>query len=131
MIQKICYKMYPLSYANTRHGVRNFSVDGMIRDTKHWISREQSITFPLNKKFFSWDYIFWNYFFLAEVTLKRCWYAPFFISKAFFPNQPQCCLSFSWIELQMLLRCCLIHVSIIILTAKTLYIYYICVCVLV
>ena len=26
--------MYPLSCANTRHGVRNFTVDGMIKDTK-------------------------------------------------------------------------------------------------
>ena len=37
----------------------------------------------------------------------------FFISNAFF--QPQCCLTFSWIELQMLLRCCLIRISIIVL----------------
>ena len=26
--------MYPLSCANTRHGVRKFAVDGMIKDTK-------------------------------------------------------------------------------------------------
>ena len=26
---------------------------------------------------------------------------------------PQCCLIFSWIELEMLLRCCIIHISII------------------
>ena len=30
-------------------------------------------------------------------------------------TQPQCCLIFAWIELQMLLRCCLIHISFIIL----------------
>ena len=33
----------------------------------------------------------------------------------FISTQPQCCLTFSWIDLQMLLRCCLIHVSIILL----------------
>ena len=29
--------------------------------------------------------------------------------QAFFSTQPRCCLTFSGIELQMLLRCCLIH----------------------
>ena len=33
----------------------------------------------------------------------------------FFSTQPQCCLTFSWIEFQMLLRCCLIHINVIIL----------------
>ena len=28
--------MYPLSRANTLHVVRNFTVDGMIRDTKRF-----------------------------------------------------------------------------------------------
>ena len=43
-------------------------------------------------------------------------YMLFFISHArFFSTQPRCCLTFSWIELQMLLRCCLIHISINIL----------------
>ena len=32
-----------------------------------------------------------------------------------FSTQPQCCLTFSWIELELLLRCCLIHISLIIL----------------
>ena len=31
----------------------------------------------------------------------------------FFSTQPQCLLTFSWNELQILLRCCLIHLSII------------------
>ena len=39
----------------------------------------------------------------------------FFINNVFFSTQPQCCLTFSWIELQMLLRCCLIHIRISIL----------------
>ena len=32
-----------------------------------------------------------------------------FYKQRFFSTQPQCCLNFSWIELQVLLRCCLIH----------------------
>ena len=31
----------------------------------------------------------------------------FFTSNVSFSTQPQCCLTFSWIELQMLLSCCL------------------------
>ena len=38
-----------------------------------------------------------------------------FHKQRFFSTKPQCCFTFSWIELQMLLRCCLIHQSIIIL----------------
>ena len=37
----------------------------------------------------------------------------FFYKHCFFSTQPPYCLTFSWIELQMLLRCCLIHISII------------------
>ena len=47
----------------------------------------------------------------------------FFYEQWVFSTQPQCCLTFIWIELQMLLRCCLIHVGIIIL--RHLFIYYI------
>ena len=35
----------------------------------------------------------------------------FFYKQHFYSTQSQCCLTFSWIERQMLLRCCLIHVS--------------------
>ena len=45
----------------------------------------------------------------------------------FFSPQPQCCLTFSWIELQILLMCCLIHISIIILS-HILYLLYLCLC---
>ena len=31
---------------NTRHDVTDFTVDGMVRDTKYLISRERNITFP-------------------------------------------------------------------------------------
>ena len=56
----------------------------------------------------------------------RC-YTRFFISNAFFLFKPQCCLTFSWVELQMLLRCCLIRISIIILK-QVLYLQYLCPC---
>ena len=39
----------------------------------------------------------------------------FLYKQRFCSTQPQCCLTFSWIDLQMLLSCCLIHISIIIL----------------
>ena len=39
----------------------------------------------------------------------------FFNKKLLFSAQPQCCFTFSWIEPQLLLRCCSIHTSIIIL----------------
>ena len=38
----------------------------------------------------------------------------FFITNAFFSTHPEDCLIFSWFELQILLRCCLIHKGIII-----------------
>ena len=116
---------YPISCAITRHGVRNFTVDGMIRDTKHWISREQSISFPWNKKILQLRLYFLKLIFLAEVNFRRWWYTPSFYKQRVFSTQLQCCSTFSWIELQMLLRCCLIYISIIILTSKVLYIYYI------
>ena len=49
----------------------------------------------------------------------------FFWKQHFFSTQPQCCLTFSWIELQMLLRYCLIYISIIILR-HFLYLLYLC-----
>ena len=47
------------------------------------------------------------------LSLKLAIHAFFY--EYFFLTQPQCCLTFSWIELQILRRCCLIHTSIIIL----------------
>ena len=40
---------------------------------------------------------------------------PFFYRQRFFSTQSQCCLAFLWIEIQMLLRSCLIDIAIIIL----------------
>ena len=42
-----------------------------------------------------------------------------------FSTQPQCCLTFLWIELQMLLRYCLIHISVS-SCRHTFYVCYIC-----
>ena len=52
------------------------------------------------------------------IQIHFYWYLSlhvFFISNAFFSTQPQCFLTFSWIELRMLLRCCLINENISIL----------------
>ena len=51
--------MYPLQCANNRHGITHFTVDAIVRDKKHSIPQEQSITFPLNKiiQLFVRDYV--------------------------------------------------------------------------
>ena len=51
----------------------------------------------------------------------------FIYKQLIFSTQPQCCLSFSWIELQMLLRCCWLHISTIILR-HVLYLLYLSPC---
>ena len=48
----------------------------------------------------------------------------FIYKQLIFSTQPQCCLSFSWIELQMLLRCCLIHNKTIIILRHVLHLVY-------
>ena len=58
---------------------------------------------------------------------RKTLYTLFFYKQRFFLSQPQCCLTFSGIELQMLLSCCLIYVSIIILR-HSLYLIYSCTC---
>ena len=50
-----------------------------------------------------------------------------FNKQRFSSTKPQCCLTFLRIELQMLLRYCLIHITIIILR-KILYLIYLCPC---
>ena len=50
-----------------------------------------------------------------------------FFKQCFISTHPQCCFTFSWIDLQMLLRCCLIHVSITILR-QFLRFLYLCLC---
>ena len=60
---------------------------------------------------------------LRDITdwLHNIFYKQYF----FFSTQPQCCLTISWFELQMLLRCCLTHTSIIRLR-HILYLVYLC-----
>ena len=55
------------------------------------------------------------------------WYTLFLNKQRFFSPQFQCCFTFSRIELQMLLRCCLIHITIIILR-HILYLVYLRLC---
>ena len=50
-----------------------------------------------------------------------------FYKQRFFSTQPQYCLTFSWIDLPMLLRCCLIYIAIIILRRNS-YLVYLCPC---
>ena len=82
-----------------------------------------------------WKYKEWN------VNITKCskpiillLYAMFsgflwlnFTSNACFSNEPRCCLTFSWIELQMLVRCYLMHITTIILW-PILYLVYLCPC---
>ena len=56
---------------------------------------------------------------------NNTWLHAFFYKQHLFLIQPQCCLPFSWTEFQMLLRCCLVHISIIIL-GRFIYLLYLC-----
>ena len=87
----------------------------------------------------------WNQVILSKIALHRIlkifwvwscgginqlsgWnYMHFLYKQRILSTQPQCCLTFSWIELQMLLRCCLIPISIIILR-HFLYLLWLCLC---
>ena len=57
----------------------------------------------------------------SRVVLKYSQLNTFFSKQCSFSTQPQCCLTFLWIELQMLLWCCLIHITIIIIVRHILY----------
>ena len=50
-----------------------------------------------------------------------------FYKQRVFSTHPECCITFSWIELQKSLRGCLIHISIIILK-HFLHLLYLCPC---
>ena len=47
-----------------------------------------------------------------------------FYKQSFFSTQSKCRLTFLWIKLQMLLRCCLIHIIIIILRHFFFYLWF-------
>ena len=53
---------------------------------------------------------------MYEITVLRnnCFRQAFIYTQRLFSTQPQCCLTFRGIELQMLLRCYLIHITIFI-----------------
>ena len=63
----------------------------------------------------------------VSISERKLGITRFFIGNAFFSTQPQRCLSFSWIELQIVLRGCLIHVTII-MPRHILYLVYVCLC---
>ena len=54
-------------------------------------------------------------------------YALFCYKQYFFTTQPQCCLIFLWVELQVLFRCCLIHINTI-MQKHFLCLLYLCPC---
>ena len=66
-----------------------------------WNSKSQ-----INKKakFFDLLYIYYMYIYIYMYTYTR-----FFYKQRFSSTQPQCCLTFLWIELQLLLSCCLTY----------------------
>ena len=47
--------------------------------------------------------------------LSKFYNTHFFYKQRLFSTLPQCCLTFSWFELQILFSCCLIHISTIVL----------------
>ena len=51
-----------------------------------------------------------------------------FYKQRFFSTHPQCSLTFSWIKLKMLFRCCLIHIHIIIILRHFSYLLYLSPC---
>ena len=74
-------------------------IDSLIHtfQTDHWRAHIISLDLPLRALNFSWQNV------------------GFFCKQLVFSAQPQCCLTFLWLEFQMLLRCCLIDINIIIL----------------
>ena len=51
----------------------------------------------------------------------------FFYKQRCFSDQSQCCLTVSWFELRMLLRCCLVYI-IMIIPRRFSYLVYLCPC---
>ena len=59
---------------------------------------------------------------LFPLKCKR-WFTQFFFRSNLFSTEPLCCLTFSWIELQMFLRCCSIQITITSLYWDTFFIF--------
>ena len=72
-VQKMYSKMYFVSCTDTHCDVTDFINHGMVKNTKTWISWEQNIIFPWNKKILNlclrW-HILRSYCFEAEVTFN-------------------------------------------------------------
>ena len=68
------------------------------------LSKAHKYTFPPPQLYFDTSLIIRLSLFTSKPRNTR-----FFI-RNFFSTQPQCCFTFSWIELQMLLKFCLIHI---------------------
>ena len=97
--------------------------------TINLFSITKSLTY-INLYHFPWSQ--WNALFITVERRKIAWFKPsslhaLFYKQRFFSIQPQCCLTFSWIELDMLFMCCLIHKSIIVLR-RFLYLLYLYPC---
>ena len=65
--------------------------------------------------------------FQTTTKQKPSWLWGIFYKQRLFSTQPQCCLRFPWTQLHMLLRCCLLHITIILLR-HILYLVYLCPC---
>ena len=74
---------------------------------------------------FSWCWISISLGFFYFHARQFCTAMRFFKKQRFLSTQPQCWLTFSCIQLQMQLRCCLINITIIILRL-ILYSVYLC-----
>ena len=100
-------------------GIRNVPLDVCYDDTKHYqVPSENQGRCKVHKKKLLGHCI------KCRVNLNDI---RFFYKKPFFSIQPRCCLNFSWIELQILFSCCLVHISIIILRRFS-YLLYFCPC---
>ena len=85
--------------------------------------------FAHKKNLFSFNYFFY-YKFVWIIFDFQAWNIMFIKHIWVTDNaghQPQCCLTFSQTELQMLLRCSLIYISIILLR-RFIYLLYLCPC---
>ena len=79
---------------------------------------EVLVEWPLQRQMFCyvWYSVWWYHALTVEnmkISYNLIFYV-FFYKHCFFPTRPRCSLAFLWIELEMLLRCYLIHMIIII-----------------
>ena len=70
------------------------------------------------------DWKYWSEFKSPSLSIVL---TRFFYKQRFFSTQPQCCFTFPQIELQILLRCWLIHINII-KSRQIFFLLYLCSC---